>query len=51
MLARFTNEDLGKIDINDLTGEPQAPADEEAEAERQLRILRQWQQVDRMMMN
>ena len=49
MLARFTNEDLGKIDLHDLNGELPSQADEEAEAERQLRILRQWKQADRMM--
>lgn len=35
--------------MHDLTGEPHSQADEEAEAERQLRILRQWQQVDRIL--
>lgn len=51
MLARFTLDDLNRLDFRDLTGEPPAPVDEAAEAERQLRILRQWAQADRMMMN
>ncbi|MDP3550608.1 MAG: hypothetical protein Q8R81_09445 [Novosphingobium sp.] len=51
VLGRYPSETLERLDINDLTGEPKTEDDEAAEAERQLRILRQWQQVDRAMMN
>ncbi len=51
MLRHMPFEALERLDLNDLSGEPRTQADEEAEAERQLRILRQWQQVDRMIIN
>lgn len=49
MLSRWPAEALERLDMNDLTGEPRTETDAAAEAERQLRILRQWQQVDRML--
>lgn len=51
MLSRLPNEALERLELSDLTGEPATQADEEAEAERQLRILRQWKAVDRHILN
>lgn len=49
MLRHMPIETLERLEISDLTGEPKTKSDEEAEAERQLRILRQWKQVDRIL--
>lgn len=49
MLRHMPIEMLERLEISDLTGEPKTQSDEEAEAERQLRILRQWKQVDRIL--
>ena len=51
MLRHMPVEMLERLEINDLTGEPKTRSDEEAEAERQLRILRQWKQADRQLLN